>query len=100
MWFWSASLLLPLVVAAAAIDQYCGGNTPLSTPYFRPFYETKEPAVGCVSPDVTGQLVHVVRVTDTAKDQDISLAINHGKGQSNFYHIYLTEPGIRLSPLL
>ena len=59
----SLLLLLPALSAAS----YCGGDTPLSTPYFAPFQKRQEVVLGCAAsspPGASDQAqVHVVQLT-------------------------------------
>ena len=43
----SVLLLLLLSPETAGAERYCGSDTPLDTPYFAPFQQTREEAVGC-----------------------------------------------------
>jgi hypothetical protein len=57
-------LLLLLSPATAGAERYCGSDTPLDTPYFAPFQQTREEAVGCWAAPPASDHAHVLRAED------------------------------------
>jgi len=66
----SLTSLLPLLLfspgTSASAERYCVSDTPLDTPYFAPFQQTREEAVGCwaAPPPGSGDHAHILRVEE------------------------------------
>jgi hypothetical protein len=62
-------LLLLLSPDRAGAERYCGSDTPLDTPYFAPFQQTREEAVGCWAAPPAADHAHVLRVEDVPGEE-------------------------------
>jgi hypothetical protein len=67
----AASFLLLLLLSpeGAGAERYCGSDTPLDTPYFAPFQQTREEAVGCWAAPPASDHAHVLRVEDVPGEE-------------------------------
>ena len=71
-----ALLLLLLPASASTSDTYCGGDTLLDTPYFAPFHQTREEAVGCwLAPPPGSGHAHVLRLEEEPPSGEVNLHI-------------------------
>ncbi len=62
-------LLLLLSPETAGAERYCGSDTPLDTPYFAPFQQTREEAVGCWAAPPASDHAHVLRAEDVPGEE-------------------------------
>ncbi len=65
----SVLLLLLLSPETAGAERYCGIDTPLDTPYFAPFQQTREEAVGCWAAPPASDHAHVLRAEDVPGEE-------------------------------